>query len=283
MENIIFCDGGLANRLNTLIFGLILKEKFGGKWAISWPINNWCGAKFDDLFLTDIKCYDNALNYYKKNENNFTMLMHENQSNFDEKIIIYNKELKGYDAYEEVLKKGKPILYYHNLIPSFVDVNDISLGLRKLQPNSEILIKAYAFCTRNKISNSVLGMHIRKTDFGNLVDDESLFKIALNSEHRFFVCSDDKKVTERFSELKNCIVYEKDFYPEKKNENGNWNSLIQDDQGRIYNFNVSRSSDSVCDALIDLMILSKTTQIHTSNSTFLKMAMIFKSTNYFSF
>ena len=39
---------------------------------------------------------------------------------------------------------------------------------------------------------------------------------------------------------------------------------------------------ALVDALIDLLILSRTTHVNTSHSTFLRMAMIFKATGYFA-
>ena len=60
-----------------------------------------------------------------------------------------------------------------------------------------------------------------------------------------------------------------------------WNTLTKDDQGRDYYYNISRPGQSVEEALIDLLILSKTTQVLTSHSTFLRMSIILKSINFF--
>ena len=46
----VMCDGGLANRLNTLLVALALKIHTKSAWGIAWPVNNWCGAPFEDLF-----------------------------------------------------------------------------------------------------------------------------------------------------------------------------------------------------------------------------------------
>jgi hypothetical protein len=282
-QNIIFCDGGLANRLNTLLFGLILKNKFGGNWAISWPINNWCGSKFENLFSIEIPVYEYPLSFFKDKETDYILTMHENQINFNENNINYHRHFKNFNDYKFLLNLDKPLFYYHNLIPSFADINDISHGINYLKINPEILIKAYSFSIRNNINESVLGLHIRKTDFGNTVDDESLYKIVSSSKHKFFVCSDDQQVNDRFSQLSNCSVFEKKSFPTKMNYDSHWNGLTADDQGRIYNYNISRSENSIYEALIDLLILSKTTHVLTSQSTFLRMSMIFKSVNYFKF
>lgn len=282
-NNIIFCDGGLSNRLNTLLFALVLREKFKISWELAWPINEWCGSSFENLFSIDFPVTDKNLSFYQQNESNFTLLMHENQAGFDESNIVYHSELNKLEDYEFITSSTKPIFYYHNLLPNFTDTSDLQTALKYLKVRPEILLKAYEFCIKNEINNSVLGLHIRKTDFGNLVDDNALYELAKTSDHRFFVCSDDQSVNDKFSQLSNCSVYTKTAFPEQRIPTGNWNSLTVDDQGRAYNFNINRSSESLVEALIDLLILSKTTHILTSNSTFLRMSMIFKSTNYFSF
>lgn len=282
-KNIIFCDGGLANRLNALLFGLILKNKFGGDWALSWPVNNWCGADFNDLFSIGIDVYNNSLQYYKKNIGSFIPVMHENQIGFNEDSIIYHKDLGGYSDYENILSNGRPIFYYHNSIPPFVDIAEINSSIKTLNINPKILSSAHSFCIKNKINDSVFGIHIRKTDFGNNVDDTLIYNTIVQSNNNFFVCSDDKNVNDRFSKLKNCYVFEKNYFPEKINAESDWNGAITDDQNRLFNYNIKRSALSVQEALVDLLILSKTTQILTSHSTFLRMSMIFKAVNFSNF
>ena len=281
-ENIIFCDGGLANRLNTLIFGLILKAKFGGDWALSWPINNWCGARFESLFKINIPVYEKTLNYYKENEEFYNLIMHENQLKFNEKLMFYHKNLNTFEHYRLILEYDKPIIYYHNIIPSFVEIKDIIEPIKCLKVKDEILILAHSFCVANGINDDVLGLHIRKTDFGGAVNDDELFKLALNSSNKFFVCSDDLEVNRKFARLNNCCVYEKNFFPEKMIKTDGWNRITTDDQGRINPFNITRSSNSIFEALVDLLILSKTKQILTSHSTFLNMSVILKAVDFFN-
>lgn len=279
--HIVFCDGGLSNRLNTLLFALLLKEKYGHNWEISWPINNWCGADFNSLFSINLNINKLTLSDYKEKQNNFTLLLHENQIEFDESLIYYHKDIESYEKYLYFLNGDKPIFYFHNLIPACADLGDIKMGMQSLRINPEIKSLAINFCNQNNINDSVFGLHIRKTDFGNLVDDEALYDLVFNSPHRFFVCSDDENVNDRFSKLKNCSVFNKKCFPEKSVLNSSWNSATVDDQGRTFNFNIKRSEESIVEALVDLMILSKTTHVDTSSSTFLRMSMLFKATNYF--
>jgi hypothetical protein len=61
-------------------------------------------------------------------------------------------------------------------------------------------------------------------------------------------------------------------YPQKLIE-GDWNDRIVDPEGRVFNFNVSRSRQASIEAFIDMLILSKTNIIETNkNSTFFQFA-----------
>jgi hypothetical protein len=60
--------------------------------------------------------------------------------------------------------------------------------------------------------------------------------------------------------------------PKKLDEKGGWNSLIVDEDGRNYPFNVDRDRESVYWALVDLLILAKTRILETSGSSFQALA-----------
>lgn len=278
---ISFCDGGLCNRLNVLIFCLILKQKYGHEWEICWPRNNWCGADFQTLFELDINVHDRSILSYKESEKNYLFLMHENLCDFNPKQVVINSNLTSYEQYEVILNKYIDVFYCHNLIPSFVNMNDIQAGMSGLKINGNLRQKASQFCIENCIDESVYGLHIRKTDFGDRVDDKELFKLVSSSNGRFFVCSDDEEVNNTFAQLQNCAVFPKKYFPQKKVGNADWVHWITDNEGRNFPFNIDRSEESVIEGLIDLLILSRTTLVKTSSSTFFHMAEIFKSINYF--
>lgn len=283
MKNVVFCDGGLSNRLNTLIFALILKEKFNLNWEISWPINNWCGARFESLFSTSIPVNQNTLISYKEREDLYCLALHENQCHFNEQNINYHTNLNNFEDYHNLLSSEKPIFYYHNLIPQIASIADIKMALNNISVNNEVFIAAKNFCIQHEIDDTVLGLHIRKTDFGNTVNDEELYEIVKKSPKKFFVCSDDQEVNLKFSHLPNCSVFSKKNFPSKMKTGKGWNENTIDDQGREFFFNIERSEASIVEALVDLLILSKTTHLNTSHSTFLKMSMIFKATNFIDF
>ncbi len=49
---------------------------------------------------------------------------------------------------------------------------------------------------------------------------------------------------------------------------------IKDEMKKPLSFNIERSSESVKQAIVDLLILSKSDIMHTSDSTFLKTALL---------
>lgn len=279
--NIAFCDGGLSNRLNSLIFCLILRAKYGHDWVIGWPRNNWCGAAFDKLFESELAVRDQPLDYYRKHESEYQPVLHENQCNFSLDRLILQSQLTGYTDYATILNSHPNVLYCHNLLPGFVGAEDWALGLCQLGINARVRAVAEDFCQTHRIDGTVLGLHIRKTDFGDTVDDQGLYNLVLTNPNRFFVCSDDAEVNRRFSELPNCSVFEKQHFPQKLLAEGDWKAWTTDAEGRQFPFNITRPEDSIIEALVDLLILSRTTLVSTSHSTFLNMAIIFKTVDFF--
>lgn len=279
--NIAFCDGGLSNRLNVLIFAMTLRHKFGHPWMLAWPQNSWCGAAFERLFLSDTAVETNPITYYKEHENEYWFLIHENQGNFDPARVTFNKGYTGYDEYRKFLDNHSNTFYYNHLVPAFASMDDIAHGLSAIRINETVRAIAADFCKAMQIDDSVFGLHIRKTDFGDTVNDEELFQLAANTPRRFFVCSDDAGVNDRFGQLPNCSVFPKSHFPQKRIKDAAWQSWNTDEEGRKFPFNIERSEEATIEGLIDLLILSRTTLVRTSHSTFFNMALLFKSTGFF--
>jgi len=276
-KNIVFCDGGLSNRLNALIFALVLEKRYETEWEIAWPINNWCASAFEDLFISNIKILTHTLTDYLCIQNDYLLLMHENQCNFNENKLTYTSELKSFSDCYKIINRGIPIFYYNNLVPKFVELNEIQTIVNNINISPKILVTVKDFIKSNSINRDTIGIHIRKTDFGNTINESEIFSFVLNSDKKFFICSDDPETNYIFSTLSNASVFKKNNFPVKINHEGGWNDSICDDQGRIFSFNVYRSSDSIHEALIDMLILSQTNSIATSQSTFLNMSKYFST------
>lgn len=274
-KHYVLCDGGLGNRLNALIFALVLVERYGGEWSISWPLNNWCGANFEDLFECAYSVNCNGIDFYKDREQGHILLMHENQIGFDSAQFVNNRGLDHWSEYDKIFETSQSIVYYNNIIPPFVGPDELGRALAQLAPAEKPLISANNFCTAHHIDKSVMGLHIRKTDFGGRVDDNALYDLVRLGNHRYFICSDSREVNERFGALPNCVSFEKSAYPEKLVKTAEWQSWIRDDSGRHQPYNITRPRLAVIEGLIDLLILSRTRIVLSSDSTFLNMARIF--------
>jgi hypothetical protein len=270
---IIFCDGGLGNRLGVLIGGYLFAERFKREIIIAWPENTWCGCSFNDLFQNEYEITNSNINeVFSKNINN-KFLIHENQTNF--KINSYYPNFNTYKEFEN--NNDRVLVYYHNSIPDFFGQTDILRILEKFKIKNILKNKVNEFCKIKNIDNKTFGIHFRKTDFGNFLNEDAIFNdLLLNSDKRFFICSDSEETENKFKNLKNVSIFVKKYYVEKLKD-GDWNDLIQDNEGRKFNFNVKRSKQSVIESFIDLLILSKTKIITESHSTFLKFAKLYSN------
>jgi hypothetical protein len=279
--NIVVCDGGLANRLNALIFALVLQRRFGHPWRISWPVNNWCGAPLEALFVPPLPHDRLPLTHYR-DASTLPCLMHENQIGFDaERYVPHREQLKSFDDWAPWLDRG--VVYFNNLIPEWVGADEVHAAVATMRPAAEVERRAREFCLQHRIDRGVVGLHIRKTDFGDAVNDQALFEQARASPQRFFVCSDAADVNRRFAQLPNCAVFEKTAFPEKRVQDAAWLHWNTDAEGRRFPFNIERGAAAVVEGLIDLLILSRTQPVPTSRSTFLTMAALMQRSGLFQF
>ena len=275
--NYILCDGGLANRLNTLLVGLYLKQHTGTPWCIAWPPNRWCGANLNDLFIPPLPVADFGLSYFKKFQRKFTFLFHENQIGFPEEKIFYHSKNERLEDLERLVQTNTPLVYFHNLIPAWFSNEKLAEMARALKVQPVIQQRVDHFVTSQGISKATVGIQIRKTDFGDKVNEEEIFKAVKASKKIFFVCSDSQAVEAKFAKLPNCAVHPKSYYPQTKTNDTNWNAVTTDEDGRTYPYNIQRSSDSVKEALVDFLILSKTNIMPVSGSTFQNLAIRFSA------
>ena len=272
-EFLIFCDGGLGNRMGVLVGGLLFAQKLNRVPKIYWPTNTWCGCRFSDIFKNDIPQSDENINEVFGKNLNHTFLIHENQTAYH-----INNQLSPNESSLNTLHNSNDeiIVYYHNSIPGFFAEQEILDALNFYKIEDNIAKSANDFCIANLIDSRVSGIHFRKTDYGNLVDEDSLENlIKQNSSQRYFVCSDDQLTEYKFSDYPNVVVRLKNNYVQKLNNEIGWNDNIIDMEGRSYRFNVSRPRDSVVDAFVDMLILSRTNIIVDSISSFLKFAKFY--------
>jgi hypothetical protein len=267
---IIFSDGGLGNRLNSLIGGLIAAEKLGCTPVLCWPVNNWCGCPFEDLFVLNLEIIDKGINDIFLDDDKI-YLTHDTQPG----KVFNNKFDHSVESLNIIREMSQDIVYYHNKIPGYFLQDDIIKQLKTFKIASNILLQAKSFCKQHSIGKNIKGVHLRKTDHGRQIDSDQMFENILNDKKSgYFICSDDKDTEDKFNELKNVLVYPKTSYVEKLIDGG-WTTKIKDSEGRIFPYNVDRSKQSVIEAFVDLLVLSRTNIIIRNKSSFLGWAKIY--------
>lgn len=276
MKNLyIHCDGGFGNRFNALVVGLLICERGGFNPIISWPSTNVCRAFYDDIFETQFEFNANRLEDYSNSIDEFEFIMHDNQllwntlinspysfSTIDQIVSHYNNSTKD------------NLFYFNNLIPNYSDLN-LSL-ISELEFRKEY----YEIVDNFLNYEDYIGVHLRATDFPQgSIDFEGIYDKIKESDKMHFVCSDSLEVENKFNELDNVFTFPKTSYVEKIDNSFNWRVVrgqIKDEMKKSLSFNVERSSESIKQAIVDLLILSKSDIMITSNSTFLQTAQLLK-------
>ncbi len=277
----IYCDGGFGNRFNALIVGLLIAEVGNFKPVIFWPSTNWCRSLFKNIFKNDYDNIDQNLSYFNNNYVHHSFVMHTNSKNLPCEIKYPNSFNSIQDIVDYYNQSNKQKFVYNNCtIPDYCFNDDLKKIVKTLKFTDKIVDKVNKFI--KNIDDEFVGIHLRNTDFHDnekrkFDQIESLVKI--NSDINYFICSDDKKLEERFTKNDNAFAYSKIKYVEKLTDDGEWRDTVVDDGGNEYSFNIERSDESVIDAMVDLLILSKSTIMHTSDSTFLKTALLIQQSN----
>jgi hypothetical protein len=268
----IFCDGGLGNRLGVLVGGLAIAEMLAAEPVIGWPPNTWCGCEFGDLFDSGYRVTALGINALFVQKGDCVFMVHEKQGSAPIPATV-PLSAAGVDA---LRASEANVVYYNNAVPEFVEhrANEILAGLAIRR---EILSVVNRFCEENGISQSVRGLHFRKTDGGasRKTDENAAMALVVgNPETVFFVCSDDKGVEEVFGARPNVRVFLKRHYVEKLVDGG-WNARTTDADGRTWDFNVNRPRGAIVEAFCDMLILSRTDIYTSTPSSFLHFARRF--------
>lgn len=274
-----YCDGGFGNRLNALLTGMVLAKLTNLELKVIWPINNWCGARYSEIFATPLPVVERELIEYVAERGQYQYLMTEDHL---KQQVDYRSPL-GFEHLTDLLDhlqaSSLPVFLYTPLLPTCLPHEQVLDCLRQLAFMPDLQEATETFLQQNELGE-FFGIQIRKTDFGkNAADDGHLFELIRNATaHRFFVCSDDADVEARFQTLPNVVTYPKLAYVEKR-QAGDWMDLTMDHSGRVYAGNINRNAQSVRDAVVDLMILSHSKIVKTSNSTFLAAAQLLQTAN----
>lgn len=277
----IYCDGGFGNRFNALSVGLLIAKVGNFKPVILWPSTNWCRSLFQSIFKNEYEVLSDRMSSLKDSYNDYSFVMHNNCLNLPCSVAHPNSFNSIQSIVNYYNESNKDYFVYNNdTIPAYAFGEDLRSIVKNLIFSDTIVDSVNKFV--KSIDGNFIGVHLRNTDFydPHKPNFDSIYKTILDDvKGNYFICSDDEELETKFTQLNNAFSYKKKKYVEKLTKDGKWRDIIVDDEGVEYPFNVERSDESVIDAMIDLLILSKSTIMHTSDSTFLKTALLIQQSN----
>lgn len=275
----IYCDGGFGNRFNALVVGLLIAEVGNFKPVIMWPSTNWCRSLFQSIFKNEYEVLPDRLSCLKGECNDYAFVMHFNHLNFPCPVLNPNSFNSIQSIVNYYNESNKDYFVYNNdNIPKYAFGKDLQLIVKNLIFSDTIVDSVNKFI--ESIGSNFIGVHLRGTDYLHKPNYDSIYKIILNNvENSYFICSDDRELEKKFTQLNNAFSYKKKKYVEKLIKDKKWRDIITDDQGMKHPFNVERSDESVIEAMIDLLILSKSHIMKTGGSTFLETALLIQQSN----
>lgn len=286
----LYCgESGFNNRFNVLLSGLTLAKKTKTNPIIIWQETNQCGATFADIFETNHQVYvDYDCNLFFDNHDTLN-IVHENQT--IGKDIQFTNTF-AFNKIDEIINhvnlSHKDIFFYTHIRPSWVNdsflISDI---IPELKFKEELINICDQTIKENVNGGNFFGLHIRKTDFPNYnpnLESELSTLISQNKQNTYFVCSDSKETEDLFERFDNVFTYKKNNYTQKLISSLDWMDTVEHNTGRRWPYNVNRTKQNILEAMVDMMILSKSTIIETViHSTFLQNSILlnsyWKSTN----
>jgi hypothetical protein len=276
---LIYCDGGFANRVGSLVSGLALAELFGLGPLVLWPVNNRCGANFEHLFVPSHPALQARLQDLVPYRDTFTAWLHEDDFGFT--APVHRVRDLDHDAVRTLAATDpRPILFAENTFLPWLPADLVDRTLNKLSFRHEITAEAAAVLGGRPVG-SFFGIHLRGTDFIPPPPVEQMYDVVVaNPQFDFFICSDEPDLEKRFAQNSNVFVHEKNACVEKIDGEGAWRSNVLDSDGLPYTSNIDRTGQSVIQACVDLLLLSAATPIKTSHSSFLALSERMRSSGF---
>jgi len=272
---IIYCDGGIGNRINALLSGLAVARHFKLDYQIHWPVNNWCAAAYEDIFSKPEPISLLSLKDLQGHMSEAIMLLHDDIASkalaCEFASAYAYASLDDFDA--KALSQRRSVFFYPALMPDWVAVEAIHDVLRSLDFAEPVRNEALHFMS-GVMQGPFHGIHLRRTDLTvGLTDLEVQHLVTQHKDVKFYVCSDDPVAEALACAHSHVHCRPKKHHVEKKTT-GEWTHTCADDDGRIYNGNIQRGRESVIEATIDMLILAQSQIVGFSGSTFQRMAKL---------
>jgi hypothetical protein len=272
----IFCDGGIGNRINALISGLALANRFSMVSTVYWPINSWCGASFADIFQNTLDVRTEALDALAGQFSHAKVMLHDEIG--AQFLQVSFASAYDYESLADFEQRGLPadgdLFFYPAVIPQWIPQELINTSLRSLRFSQHIQQSVSEFIHKT-MRRPFHGLHLRRTDLRvGLTDLEVMALVEQNTQEVFFVCSDDPHAEALACAHPHVHARAKQHHVEKQAEQADWISLSKDQEGRVSYGNIKRGRDAMIEGTIDLLILAHSQIVGFSGSTFQRMARL---------
>lgn len=254
---IIYCSGGLSNRIFPVASGIEFAKMTGRELFIYWPVDRICTAKFNELYKDKLNVIDedflNSLNDQETEYHSRYIESVDNDYNLYHRSFFKNKLNSGKVRINEIVKDSDVtnICFYSNTFMRIIPNKLSEKNLRNLEIVDDCKQSIENFTKELGLNKNIIGAHVRGTDFDkNIEYYVNLIKNTLEyPEQRIFISSDDVQYeTALFNIFPNNIFFRKNKkYVKKYNPNASWdnNTFMVD-------------VETMKDAIIDLYLLSKT-------------------------
>ena len=269
---IVILEGKIGNCFGCLYFAHKLAEDTGKEFVINSVNNINREASFYDLFSSENKFehIENSITELNKIvPKDIPFLLHKShyvQSGaIVDREVIYHREMSK-DELTELIKSKKSVCYLDDASAHAMRNPDVMVETaNKLLFKEDIIKQVNKFCLENNMDKNVKGVHIRATDWPWKQDCiDSAYKtiqdlVDKNPDERIFVCCDEEYIEDDLvSKLpNNIIVNKKNSYVQKAVE-GSWREDVEAGDGRVMNYNTKIDVESAKEAIVDMLLLSRT-------------------------
>lgn len=312
---LIYCTGGFANAVNSLIAGVRYARSQGMELYVHW-VEGYIAldVKLQDIF--DVR--DATINFL--NEREFIEMLRGAENAL---LVTHNRQLAHIQGVKGTLVhtaeisglptdlSGRDLVFFHiDALPPYV-VSDAKQYYAsffeafafksELQRAASDFLEAIHATLGKKVT---CGVHIRGTDIlafsGRTHDHVCVFMKNLAERHAnqlpMLVCTDDAEVRRRLESMGNgmFVFYDHKHYVERRDGSIPWshdegtdhiNCRTFEHQGKQYKHyswtNVYRPTGQVLAGVIDIMLLSSMEHLYayetSSNSTYFKFAHLLQT------
>lgn len=290
MNIIVQCGGGLCNRINNLVNGIYMSQILERNLYVWWDLNNACHCPIEKLFSNDFRLnykdiWTDDFTYYspfnndgKKNKekNIYGQTKHRLTWRYDDYSLTHLRaDGQLNEKYQDIISELKGIqsptlVFSSSLIATEIIPEEcVRKILSELMPITELMEQIEENSNAFGIDQSVVGIHLRKTDY-NLLDDGHVLssineRLKVDGEKKFLICSDSYDSETKFKTLypNNVILISGKTYLDKINGKKTDTEFS----------NLMRTEKSVQHALVDMYLLAKTSfEIFSPISTFAQTA-----------